>query len=250
MSAPNRRRPAQWGRGRQTRRRIPASTPYRPRRRLRTTLLVLAGLLLFAILVGGVSAGVAVAVARREVPDIARLYATPSQTTRIYAASGELVASLYRENRVTVALGDVPSHVRRAVIAVEDARFYEHRGVDIVGTTRAVWHNIRAGRVVEGGSTITQQLARLLFLTPERVLSRKLTEMAIALEIERRLTKNEILERYLNEIYFGQGAYGIEMASRIYFGKRARELSLPEGAMLAGIIRAPSLYTPFRNFAS
>ncbi|HEV8338741.1 MAG TPA: PBP1A family penicillin-binding protein [bacterium] len=248
MSPSDRRRPAQ--RGRQTRRRSPASAPYRPRRRVRTTLVVLAGLLFFAMMAVGISAGVAVAVARREVPDITRLYARPSQTTRIYAATGELVASLYRENRVTVGLGGVPPHVRRAVIAVEDARFYEHRGVDLVGTTRAVWHNVRAGRVIEGGSTITQQLARLLFLTPERVLSRKLTEMAIALEIERRLTKNEILERYLNEIYFGQGAYGIEMASRIYFGKRARQLSLPEGAMLAGIIRAPSLYTPFRNFAA
>ncbi|MGH2454330.1 MAG: PBP1A family penicillin-binding protein [bacterium] len=237
-------------RGRAARRRISASTPYRPRRGARVTMLVVAGTLLLGMTAVGVSAGVAVAVARREVPDITRLYTPPSQTTRIYAASGELIASLYHENRLTVDLKDVPRHVRQAVLAVEDARFYEHRGVDLTGITRAIWHNIRSGRIVEGGSTITQQLARQLFLTPERVLSRKLTEMAIALEIERRLTKNEILERYLNEIYFGQGAYGIEMAARIYFGKRARELTLPEGAMLAGIIRAPSAYTPFRNLSA
>lgn len=194
MTGQTRRRPAQ--RRGQARRRIPASIPYRPRRRrMRLVLAAVAAGLLLGMIGIGVSAGVAVAVARREVPDITRLYAPPSQTSRIYAASGELIASLYHENRLTIALKDIPAHVRQAVLAVEDARFYEHRGVDLTGIARAVWHNIRSGRIIEGGSTITQQLARQLFLTRERVLSRKLTEMAIALEIERRLTKDEILER-------------------------------------------------------
>ena len=180
-----------------------------PRRgRIPLLLAVFAGLVLAAFIALGVGAGVVVAVARRDLPDVTRVYSPPSQATRIYAANGELIASLFRENRVTITLDQIPRHVRRAVLAIEDARFYQHRGVDFIGITRAMWHNLQSGELVEGGSTITQQLARQLFLTQERILSRKLTEMALALEIERRLTKDEILERYLNEIYFGQGAGG------------------------------------------
>ena len=219
-----------------------------PRRgRIPLLLAVFAGLVLAAFIALGVGAGVVVAVARRDLPDVTRVYSPPSQATRIYAANGELIASLFRENRVTITLDQIPRHVRRAVLAIEDARFYQHRGVDFIGITRAMWHNLQSGELVEGGSTITQQLARQLFLTQERILSRKLTEMALALEIERRLTKDEILERYLNEIYFGQGSYGIEMASRVHFGKSTSKLTLAEGAMLAGVIRAPSIYTPYRN---
>src|SRR5947208_1799808 len=112
---------------------------------------------------------------------------------------------------------------------------------------RAVLHNLLAGGVVEGGSTITQQLARNMFLTQRRLISRKLAEMMLALEIERRLTKDEIVERYLNQVYFGNGAYGVEMAARVYFGKSAGNLNLAESAMLAGIIRSPSTATPFQN---
>jgi len=177
-----------------------------PRRgRIPPLLAVFAGLVLAAFIALGVGAGVVVAVARRDLPDVTRVYSPPSQATRIYAANGELIASLFRENRVTITLAQIPRHVRQAVLAIEDARFYQHRGVDFIGITRAMWHNLQSGEIVEGGSTITQQLARTLFLTQERILSRKLTEMALALEIERRLTKDEILERYLNEIYFGQG---------------------------------------------
>src|SRR3989304_71985 len=219
-----------------------------PRRgRIPLLLAVFAGLVLAAFIALGVGAGVVVAVARRDLPDVTRVYSPPSQATRSYAANGELIASLFRENRVTITLDQIPRHVRRAVLAIEDARFYQHRGVDFIGITRAMWHNLQSGELVEGGSTITQQLARQLFLTQERILSRKLTEMALALEIERRLTKDEILERYLNEIYFGQGSYGIEMASRVHFGKSTSKLTLAEGAMLAGVIRAPSIYTPYRN---
>ncbi len=237
---------------RQTSRRRGTGSPHPrlPRRASRRLgLIVVAALLLVGFATVGIGAGVVVSFVRRQLPDITRVYTPPSQASRIYAANGELIASLYRENRVTITLGNIPVHVRQAVVAVEDARYYRHRGVDLTGIARAVWHNVLSGEIVEGGSTITQQLARHLFLTRERVLSRKLIEIALALEIERRLTKDEILERYLNEVYFGQGAYGIEMASRVYFGKAARQLTLGEGALLAGVIRAPSAYSPYRNMA-
>jgi 1A family penicillin-binding protein len=201
-----------------------------------------------ALVGGGVAVGVAVAVGR-QVHDVSRLYAPPSQTTRIYAENGELIASLYRENRRIVPLAAIPLTLRQAVIAIEDERFYTHRGIDPRGIARALWRNLREGQVVEGGSTITQQLARNLFLSQQRAISRKVAEMVLAVEIERRLTKDEILERYLNLVYFGQGAYGVEMAAQVYFGKSARDLTLAEAALLAGLIRAPSVYSPYRNLA-
>lgn len=188
-----------------------------------------------------------VTAARRALPDVSLLYAPPSQATRIYAASGELIASLYRENRAYVPLSQIPAVLQRAVIAIEDERFYQHRGVDLVGLVRAAWVNLVRNRILEGGSTITQQLARNLFLSPRRTLDRKIQEMLLALEIERRLTKGEILERYLNQVYFGNGAYGVEMAARVYFDRSVRELTLPEAALLAGLIQAPSRYEPFRH---
>jgi penicillin-binding protein 1A len=209
-------------------------------------LLAFAGLVV--LVVGGIAAGVAVAVGR-QVHDVSRLYTPPSQATRIYGENGELIASLFRENRQIVVLADVPARLRQAVLAIEDERFYTHRGVDLRGIARALWRNLREGQLVEGGSTITQQLARNLFLTQERAISRKVAEILLALEIERRLTKDEILERYLNQVYFGQGAYGVEMAARVYFGKSVKDVTLPEAALLAGLIRGPSIYSPYRNFA-
>lgn len=206
------------------------------------------GITLAVIILGaGLLAGMAVAFARR-LPDVSALYNPPDEATRIYASNGELVASLYRENRDSVPLSAIPTSLQKAVIAIEDDRFYQHRGVDPRAITRAVWRNITAGRLEEGASTITQQLARTLFLTQERTAARKLAEAILALEIERHLTKSEILERYLNQVYFGQGAYGIEMAARVYFGKHANDLTLAESAMLAGVIQAPSLLSPFQNF--
>ncbi|MGQ0570737.1 MAG: transglycosylase domain-containing protein, partial [Armatimonadota bacterium] len=210
--------------------------------------LLVAFLAVVALLAGGIAVGVAVAIGR-QVHDISRLYAPPSQATRIYAADGELIASLFRENRQIVPLTSIPPVLRQAVLAIEDERFYSHRGVDPRGIARALWRNVREGELVEGGSTITQQLARNLFLSQERVVSRKVAEILLALEIERRLTKEEILERYLNQVYFGQGAYGVEMAARVYFGKSVKTVSVPEAALLAGLIRAPSIYSPYRNFA-
>ncbi len=195
----------------------------------------------------GVVVGMAMAITK-QLPDVSQVYAPPCEATRIYASNGELIASLYRENRIFVPLSQIPLHLQQAVIAVEDAGFYQHRGISLRGIARAMWRNLLAGELIEGGSTITQQLARTLFLSQERALSRKIAEILLALEIERRLTKEEILERYLNQVYFGQGAYGVEMAARIYFGKSVGQLTLAESAMLAGLIRAPSLYSPYENF--
>ena len=239
-----------------TTRRIPEpSRPptIRPRRRpwyrerwwrITTAALVTVGAV---ILIGvGLVTGMGMAFATK-LPDISALYAPPSEATRIYAINGELIASLFRENRDYVPLNEIPEVVQQAVIAIEDERFHHHRGVDIRGSVRAMWRNFLARELREGGSTITQQLARSVFLTQKRVFSRKLAEIMLAVEIERRLTKGEILERYLNQVYFGQGAYGVEMASRVYFGKHVKSLTLAEGAMLAGVIRAPSIYSPHQN---
>ena len=214
----------------------------------RAALTVVGVLIAIVVIASGVLTGMAVAFARR-MPDVSALYTPPSEATRIYASNGELIASLFRENRDLVPLSDIPEVLQYAVIAIEDDRFFQHHGVDVRGTTRAVWRNVRAGEILEGGSTITQQLARNLFLTQKRVVSRKLAEIVLALEIERRLTKQEILERYLNQVYFGQGAYGVEMAARVFFGKHARELNLPESAMLAGLVRAPSVSSPYQNLS-
>ena len=206
--------------------------------------LLTVGALAVAFILGATAAGVVGAIAAY-VPNRDRIYDPPYQATRLYARDGQLVASFYRENREFTPLGDVPGVMRHAVLAIEDDRFYQHGGVDFRAIARASLRNLRARALVEGGSTITQQLARSLFLTPERSFNRKATEAVLALELERRLTKDEILERYLNQVYFGQGAYGVGMAARVFFGKSPRELTLDESALLAGLIRAPSLDNPY-----
>jgi penicillin-binding protein 1A len=140
----------------------------------------------------------------------------------------------------------VPENLVKALIATEDTRFYVHPGIDARGVARAMYRNIRARKVLEGGSTLTQQLAKVLFLTPEKSYVRKLKEMALALRIEQRYTKREILLLYLNQIYFGSGAYGVEAAARVYFDKPARELNVAECALLAGLPRSPKYYSPFK----
>lgn len=171
----------------------------------------------------------------------------PSITTRVFSEDNRQLAEFYVENRTPVTLDDIPELFIQALIATEDARFYQHPGIDIRGISRAVYRNIRAGSIQEGGSTLTQQLSKVLFLTPEKSYLRKLKEMALALRIEQRYTKREILTLYCNQIYFGSGAYGVEAAARIYFGKSARDLTLPECALLAGLPRSPKYYSPFRE---
>ena len=144
----------------------------------------------------------------------------------------------------TADVRELPDFLIDAVLAVEDRRFYEHPGIDARGTIRALVANIRAGRVVQGGSTITQQLAKNLFLTPERTLTRKVQEMLLAFSLEDRFTKDEILSLYLDRVYFGAGAWGVEAAAQRYFGKDAYDLSLGEAALLAGLLKAPSRYSP------
>ncbi len=181
-------------------------------------------------------------------PEIDRLrnYA-PNTITRVYARRGELLAELYQERRRPISLKQVPTTLRQAFLAIEDKRFYEHPGVSYPDIARAFVKNLRAGHFVQGGSTITQQLAKVLFLTPERKLKRKVREALLALEIERRFTKDEILEFYLNQIYLGGGAYGVQAAARIYFGKTVTQLTLAECAMLAGLPKAPTRFSPRTN---
>jgi 1A family penicillin-binding protein len=163
-------------------------------------------------------------------------------------AQGEVFATrgVFKGAKLTAA--DLPPHLAQAIIAIEDRRFYQHNGVDFRGILRAGWRNSQAGGAREGGSTITQQLARLMFLSPERTLRRKVQEALLALWLESQLSKEDILLRYLNTAYFGAGAYGVDAAARRYFGKKAGELSLAEAAMLAGLVRAPSQLAPTRNF--
>ena len=166
----------------------------------------------------------------------------------VEAADGQTFAARGAFRGEKVALADLPAHLKQAVVAIEDRRFYDHLGLDGRGMARAMVRNARAGGAREGASTLTQQLVRLTYLSPEKSLRRKVQEAMIALWLETQLTKDEILQRYLNTAYFGAGAYGIDAAAKRYFGKPPKELSLGEAAMLAGLVRAPSQLAPTRNF--
>jgi penicillin-binding protein 1A len=212
-------------------------------------MLLSAGLLtLFAVTLLAAGTLWAFMILPRSLPSVTALEKLePLRGTKIYDENDDLVTELHVERRIFVPLRQVPRSLRDAVIATEDRRFYYHWGVDPIGIGRAVVQNYRQGRIVEGGSTITQQLAKVLFLTPDRSLERKLKEAVLALEIERRYSKDRILEMYLNQVYFGQGAYGVEAAARTYFGKSVSEVTVREAALLAGLPRAPSAYAPFEN---
>ena len=171
----------------------------------------------------------------------------PSFTTRVYDNQGRLIHELYTENREYVALSDVPELLQKAFIASEDQNFYRHPGIDINGIVRATLQNILNRRVVEGASTITQQLARNRFLSHERILTRKIKEAVLALFIERKYTKDQILEAHLNQIYFWHGVYGVKTAALVYFGKNISQLNLAEIAMLVGIQRSPGNFSPYVN---
>lgn len=184
----------------------------------------------------------------RSLPSVTALETIqPIQGSKVYDDNDELLAEFQVERRIFIPLAQIPKSLRDAVLAVEDARFYSHWGVDPMGVARAVYQNFRRGRIVEGGSTITQQLAKVLFLTPDKSLDRKLKEAFLALQLERRYAKDRILEMYLNQIYFGHGAFGVEAAARTYFGKSVSELGLPESALLAALPRAPTTYSPFEH---
>ena len=212
---------------------------------------------LFFILVGVavfVSAGVVFGVVQWLRSDLVgpggMLAIQPPVKTVVYDARGRVLHEFFNENRSSVPLRQIPRNLVNATIATEDRSFYQHWGIDLWGVARAAVTDVLHMRRAQGGSTITQQLARNRFLTHEKTWTRKLKEVALAIEIERHYTKDEILELYFNQIYFGEGAYGVEAGAKTYFGKPLRELSLPECALLAGIPANPSHYSPRRRPAA
>ncbi|MFO7964400.1 MAG: penicillin-binding protein 1A [Desulfobacterales bacterium] len=184
----------------------------------------------------------------RDLPKISTLadYRPPIITT-VYSDDGRKIGEFYRERRIVVPLEGIPEMLKQAFVAAEDARFYHHQGVDIISIIRAFIKNLEAGAIVQGGSTITQQVTKSFFLTPERSYTRKIKEAILAYRIDQGFSKDEILFLYLNQIYLGHGAYGVEAAAQNYFGKSVKALSLAECALLAGLPQAPSKYSPFRN---
>jgi penicillin-binding protein 1A len=208
-----------------------------PRRWLR----IAAGLAILA----GLALGALVVELARTLPDLDALEPAPrSGEVVLLDRNGRTIARRGEVSQAAITADDLPDNLVDAVLAVEDRRFYGHFGIDLIGTGRALIANMRAGHVVQGGSTITQQLAKNLFLSPERTYRRKAQEMMLALWLERRFSKDEILALYLNRVYFGAGAWGAEAASRRYFGRSAAELSIGEAALLAGLLKAPSRYAP------
>ena len=174
-------------------------------------------------------------------------YLKPDAASQFYDIKGNLIyTTLSEERRIPVGLEKIPKYTQQAFIAIEDNRFYEHSGVDFRGTARALISTI-SGREVQGGSTITQQLAKNAFLTQERTITRKIKEAFIARELEKKYTKDEILNMYLNQIYFGQGSYGVESASMYYFGKHVQDLTIAESATLASMPKSPNYYNPYEN---
>src|SRR5688500_9699817 len=168
----------------------------------------------------------------------------PSVVTRVYADDGEtLIGTFALERRVPLKFHEIPTNVQNAILAVEDVRFYKHQGIDPMRIMGAAWKNVTTGSR-EGGSTLTQQLAKRLFLTPEQSYTRKVNEWVVALQIERYYTKQQIMEMYVNNIFLGAGSYGFEAAAETYFGKQAKDLSVEEAALLAGIPKAPSQLSP------
>jgi penicillin-binding protein 1A len=181
-------------------------------------------------------------------PDIDLLTSfSPYKSSKIYSHDNVLLKELYIQRRTPVALKSVPDHVKNAFVAIEDARYFEHIGIDPIRILGALYADIKAGEYKQGGSTITQQLAKMIYLKPEKTIVRKIREIAIALQLERKFTKDQILELYLNQAYFGSRAYGIQAAAEAYFGKGVTQLTLPEGAMLAALPKAPTAYSPFKN---
>lgn len=202
---------------------------------------------IMVICVAGAGAGFLLSITGT-LPDVSQTL-SPAASSQIYDCKGRLITTVHAEqNRLSVKLADTPKDLQNAFIAAEDIRFYKHHGIDPIGIARAVVSNIRHRDATgQGGSTITQQLARNAFLTQEQTLKRKLLEAVLAVEIENKYTKAEILEMYMNQIYFGQGAYGVQTASHVYFGKDVKDLNLAQCAMLAGLPNSPNYYSPFHN---
>ena len=202
-----------------------------------------------AIVIGGLTAGGLLWHFSKDLPALDQLGTyQPSLVTQVYSVDQKLIGQFFIERRILTTVANIPERLRRAVIAVEDVRFFEHPGLDYIGMLRAAWTNVRRGSKVEGASTITQQLARSLFLSSERTFDRKVRELILAYKMELVLTKDQILELYLNQIYFGQGAYGVASAAQTYFGKNLSALTIGESAFLAGLPKSPNHYSPFKAY--
>jgi penicillin-binding protein 1A len=185
---------------------------------------------------------------RKDLPPVDQLAAyRPAVATQVFASGGELLGEFFLEKRYLVPLDKIPVIVRQAFISAEDSNFYYHRGVDVGSIARAMLNNLFAGEVVQGGSTITQQVVKSLLLTPERSYERKIKEILLSLRLEQQFTKDEILYLYLNQIYLGAGAYGVAAAAQVYFNKDVADLTLPEAALLAGLPQAPSRTSPIHH---
>src|SRR5437868_4220611 len=207
-------------------------------------LALLAGLAAAGILV----LGLLVALAYPNLPSLQALTEyQPKIPLRVYTAEGTLIGEFGEERRAVVSISQVPAQLKSAILAAEDERFYQHAGIDYLGVLRAAYANLIAGGRRQGASTITMQVARNFFLSSEKTLTRKLYEAMLAFKIEHNLSKDQILELYVNQIYLGQRAYGFAAASQAYYGKALAELNVAEMAMLAGLPKAPSLYNPVAN---
>ncbi len=221
----------------------------RKRRRWWKRLLAYLTLLLLILLLGGMTfAGVLYYQVAQMMPAVSAIENyQPREASFIYSADGVQLARIAEEYREPATLEEIPKHLINATIAKEDRRFWQHSGVDWRGTARALWVNLTEGDIKQGGSTLTQQLARNVYLTQQRTFARKLQEIILAQEMERRLTKERILELYLNQVYYGNGAYGVKAAARVYFKKPLERLTLAECALLASLPQRPSAYDPFSN---
>lgn len=227
---------------------IPTQTELERQQLHQTVLAILSAMLFAMILAFSIVFTYKTVKIANELPDAELLKAhKPDQTTLIYDINNKLVANIHGdEDRVAITLDKVSPYLQRSVIAIEDNRFYHHKGIDLVGTIRAGVNNF-SGDSVQGGSTLTQQLVKNSFLSPERSFKRKFIEAILAIRVEKNFEKDKILEMYLNQIYWGNLAYGAEKASRRYFKKPASDLNLAEAALLAGLIKAPEGYSPYRN---
>ena len=219
-------------------------------KRKRRTTLILGALLI--VMLAAIASGVGAVAAFRSSCDLSALRPVEiGQNSFVFAGNGSVLGSIPAErNRTPVLLWRVSPWMRKATVAIEDHRFYQHGGVDYEGIARAAWKDLSAGQVVQGGSTITQQLVRNLYISKERTFKRKVKEACLAIKLSRRWSKDKILGEYMNQVYFGNHAYGIEAASQTYFSKHAKELTLPESALLAGLPQAPSSYDPLHRPAA
>ena len=208
---------------------------------------IIISLIFLGATIGGITMGAFLSLTH-DLPQIRSLEDyRPSAVTRIYSADKVLLTELFLEKREPVPIEVIPKYLKSALVATEDRSFYKHSGIDLKGIFRAIIKDLWAGEFVEGASTITQQLAKTLFLTPKKSLVRKAKEAILAFQLERRYTKDEILELYLNQVYFGSGAYGVESAAGLFFGKSVKDLNLSECALIAAMPKAPSRYSPLIN---